>query len=78
MERAAAQHLAQPTAQTVAGHCSLLESWNDDSQPRVARLVCTPGQVETRGPQLPAFFPAGGEFRAAAETRAARQPLARA
>lgn len=61
--------LADPPAQTIAGHRGRLKSGNDQSHPRVARLVIRPDHLQMPEPAAPAL----GE--AAANVGGAREPM---
>jgi len=73
--------LGQPPPQTITGHRSGLEPWNDQSHPRVARCVVRPDEVQPLQPaaltRLEAATPIGsaGEAAGPGASLAARQRL---
>ena len=73
----APQHLPEASAQTIARHRAELEAGNDEGDPRVARLIGAPRQLEVRCAPPTPFFPAGRELRAVRQSHAARKALAR-
>jgi hypothetical protein len=64
-----APDLSQPPPQTISGHRRRLELWNDESHPRLARLIVDPDHVQV----LEAAAPAMGQ--AAANVGRAREPM---
>jgi len=73
----APQHLPEASAQTIARHSGKLEPGNDDCNPRVARLIGAPSELEVRCAPPTPFFPAGRELRTARQPHAPWKPLAR-